>query len=186
MPVAYNSVMTTTTVPELQFIPATLTDVEALADIAKRIYWETFAKDNDPVELQKYLNDTFNPTQLTQLVNNPNYHIWLARNGEELAGYCTLRDEAAKYDVIPGTHPIEIERFYLDTPYHGKGHAQQMMAFCLTQADQLGADVVWLGVWEHNPRAERFYQKFGFTRVGQHDFWIGNDCQNDWLMAKSL
>ena len=46
--------------------------------------------------------------------------------------------------------------------------------------------VVWLGVWEFNPRAIRFYTRHGFKKVGDHKFVLGNDAQNDWLMAKLI
>jgi ribosomal protein S18 acetylase RimI-like enzyme len=44
--------------------------------------------------------------------------------------------------------------------------------------------LVWLGVWEFNPRAIKFYTRYGFKKVGVHPFVLGNDVQNDWLMAK--
>ena len=30
--------------------------------------------------------------------------------------------------------------------------------------------MLWLGVWEENPRALRFYEKHGFERVGTLEF----------------
>lgn len=49
-----------------------------------------------------------------------------------------------------------------------------------------GARSLWLGVWEHNPRAVAFYGKYGFRRVGQHTFVLGGDAQTDWLMECTL
>jgi ribosomal protein S18 acetylase RimI-like enzyme len=46
-----------------------------------------------------------------------------------------------------------------------------------------GGETVWLGVWEHNPRAIAFYAKCGFADVGSHVFMIGTDAQTDRLMA---
>ena len=48
------------------------------------------------------------------------------------------------------------------------------------------ASYVWLGVWEHNHRALRFYEKNGFTAFGTHIFQLGNDQQTDILMQKSV
>jgi ribosomal protein S18 acetylase RimI-like enzyme len=45
---------------------------------------------------------------------------------------------------------------------------------------------VWLGVWEHNPRAIAFYKKYGFISVGEHPFPLGGDLQRDIVMAKPL
>ena len=48
------------------------------------------------------------------------------------------------------------------------------------------ASYVWLGVWEENYRALRFYEKNGFTPFGKHKFWLGDDEQTDLLMKKEL
>jgi ribosomal protein S18 acetylase RimI-like enzyme len=61
-----------------------------------------------------------------------------------------------------------------------------MMDHCLQIAVDEGFDTVWLGVWEHNPKAARFYEKCGFQVFGSHAFWVGNDCQTDNLMKLQL
>lgn len=48
---------------------------------------------------------------------------------------------------------------------------------------QRGVDYVWLGVWEENPRAIRFYKKNGFVEFDRHIFKLGNDEQTD-IMVK--
>ncbi|HJT98285.1 MAG TPA: GNAT family N-acetyltransferase, partial [Rhodanobacteraceae bacterium] len=78
-----------------------------------------------------------------------------------------------------GANPVEIHRFYVDRSAHGSGVAQTLMATAFAQAREWDADVVWLGVWEHNPRAMRFYRKFGFADVGSIDFFVGPDRQTD-------
>jgi RimJ/RimL family protein N-acetyltransferase len=56
----------------------------------------------------------------------------------------------------------------------------------LDAARARGAKTLWLGVWERNPRAVAFYEKYGFTRVGEHSFTLGSDVQTDWLFARPL
>jgi diamine N-acetyltransferase len=60
------------------------------------------------------------------------------------------------------------------------------MQSCLDYIQQQGCDTVWLGVWEHNPRAIAFYEKWGFEKFGAHDFLLGTDLQTDILMKKKL
>ncbi|MDQ2855211.1 MAG: GNAT family N-acetyltransferase, partial [Acidobacteriota bacterium] len=45
---------------------------------------------------------------------------------------------------------------------------------------------LWLGVWEHNGRARAFYRKWKFVEFGEHIFQLGEDPQNDILMARDL
>ena len=45
---------------------------------------------------------------------------------------------------------------------------------------------IWLGVWEKNFRAQKFYAKYGFEKFGSHTFQMGDDPQVDWLLKKKL
>jgi len=87
---------------------------------------------------------------------------------------------------VTGPRPIEIARFYVDFRWHGRGVARRMMAAAAAEAERRGAATLWLGVWEHNPRAIAFYAKCGFEDVGSHVFMVGNDAQTDRLMAAPL
>ena len=60
------------------------------------------------------------------------------------------------------------------------------MDACFSRAKETGRDVIWLGVWEFNPRAQRFYEKNGFRLVGKHTFLLGSDPQTDLLMQKKI
>lgn len=100
-----------------------------------------------------------------------------------LIAYGQLRRSAAPRCVI-GANPAEIHRLYVDRAWHGRGIAVQLMAALLDCARDGNADVVWLGVWEHNPRAISFYRKAGFTDVGEHLFMLGGDPQRDIIMSR--
>ncbi len=106
-------------------------------------------------------------------------------DGAELVGYAQLRWGAAPPCVL-ASRPAEIQRIYVDQPWHGKGTAQALMSRVLTAAVQGNADQVWLGVWENNPRAMAFYRKFGFDKVGHHVFQLGDDPQHDWILCRDV
>ena len=82
---------------------------------------------------------------------------------------------------------LELKRIYILKEHQGKGIAQKLMAFIIEYATQNDFKVVWLGVWEHNYRAQKFYEKYGFINSGHtHDFPIGNTPQTDIWMWKFL
>jgi ribosomal protein S18 acetylase RimI-like enzyme len=60
------------------------------------------------------------------------------------------------------------------------------MTEALEQARRRGAAVLWLGVWERNPRAIRFYEKCGFADAGSQTFVLGSDPQTDRIMWRSV
>jgi ribosomal protein S18 acetylase RimI-like enzyme len=60
------------------------------------------------------------------------------------------------------------------------------MQICICAASQLGYRILWLGVWEHNYRAQAFYRKWEFRVVGTHIFQLGSDAQTDLLMERPV
>jgi len=45
---------------------------------------------------------------------------------------------------------------------------------------------MWLGVNEENAKAQRFYAKHGFERVGSKHFLVGDRYEDDWVMERAL
>ena len=77
-------------------------------------------------------------------------------------------------------------RFYVSHRWHGSGVAHKLMNEVLAIVNGLASDRLWLGVWERNDRAVRFYRKFGFVVVGDHAFVLGHDTQRDLVMALEI
>ncbi len=87
---------------------------------------------------------------------------------------------------MTGPAPVELARFYVDRPWHGRGLAQRLMAAVVDAAIQLGGQTLWLGVWEQNPRAIAFYAKSGFLDAGSTDFFVGPDRQTDRVLVTAV
>jgi ribosomal protein S18 acetylase RimI-like enzyme len=87
---------------------------------------------------------------------------------------------------VPGNDRLELSRFYVDRPWHGRGVAQALMTATVREAARRGGETLWLGVWERNPRGIAFYRKCGFADVGTQTFVLGSDPQNDRVMALTL
>ena len=108
-----------------------------------------------------------------------------ATEGGRLIGFVQLLAGEAPPSVR-GPAPIELLRLYVARHYHGRGVAQALMAAALEAAADQGAQTVWLGDWERNPRAIAFYRKCGFEDVGSQVFILGTDRQTDRVMARPL
>src|SRR6187402_519501 len=106
-------------------------------------------------------------------------------NNETPAGYLRVR-KSNEADYYLGTNTMEIHRLYVDKHFHGKNAGALLMQHALDIARERKVDWVWLGVWEKNLRAQRFYQKWGFERFSEHVFVMGNDAQTDWLLKKKI
>ena len=160
------------------FRNAVAEDAEALVEFAARIYYQTFASSNTPDNMRAYLNTAFTLPQFKAELNDPSAIFILAEVEGHLAGYAKLLPDKAP-ECIQGAAPIELVRFYVDERWHGSGLASALMELCLAEAEQRGFKTIYLGVWERNFRAQAFYRKWDFVRVGEHIFQMGDDPQTD-------
>ena len=162
-------------------------DAELLTDLAFKTFWDAFAAHpkNAPHDLADYMRKAFSFEQIERELNDPKSSFQLAEIEGELAGYSKLIFD----NIEPGItaeRPVELNRLYSHQSFLGQGVGQMLINKCFETAAEKGSDVMWLGVWEYNPRAQRFYEKNGFRVVGQHLFLLGTDPQTDLLMQKEM
>ncbi|MCS6874196.1 MAG: GNAT family N-acetyltransferase [Pyrinomonadaceae bacterium] len=172
---------------QLKITRANERDAEALAKLAKQTFYEAFANDprNSPEDMKAYTDKAFSVEQISKELCDESIFYFLAKIDEELIGYAKLKP-LSQIDCVSAERPIELCRLYLLQKYIGKGFGRSLMNHCLSLAREMKHDVMWLGVWEYNYRAQKFYEKFGFERAGEHIFQLGNDPQTDWIMQKRL
>ncbi len=166
---------------------ATPDDAKLLTDLSYTTFWDAFAHHpkNAPDDLAYYMRQAFNIEQINQELADPQAIFLIAEIDGKPAGYAKLITGSIE-DGITAMRPIELSRLYSHQEYLGKGVGQNLMEACFDRADKDGRDVMWLGVWEYNPRAQRFYEKNGFRVVGKHTFVLGTDPQTDLLMQKEI
>ena len=166
---------------------ATRDDAKLLTDLSYTTFWDAFAHHpkNAPDDLNHYMRQAFNVEQLIAELTDPQSVFLIAETDEKPAGYAKLIVGSIE-EGVTAERPIELSRLYSHQEYIGKGVGQNLMDACFEFAKGSGNDVMWLGVWEFNPRAQRFYEKNGFREVGRHVFQLGSDPQTDLLMQKEL
>ena len=172
-----------TSVPELR--KATLSDLPELLALARTSFLQAFTVGNKPENVQAYLAQAFTEDKLTKEMQEPASTFIVASLGGKLVGYTKLNLAAAQADVQDPTS-VEVARLYTLEEVWGKGIGQLLLDAGINFARQEGKTWLWLGVWEHNARAIRFYEKNGLRIFGSHPFPFGDEIQNDWLMRVEL
>jgi len=160
-------------------------DARPLSQLAEQTFRATFGALNTAENMDLHCQASYGEAIQAAEIADPNMVTLLAENEARLVGFAQLRWGTAP-DCVLGQAPGEIQRLYIAAEWQGKGIAPALMNSCLEEMRQHGSDLVWLGVWERNPRAIAFYKKFGFTEVGEQLFPLGNDPQRDIVMARSL
>jgi len=170
---------------EINIRQAFISDNILLSEIGKETFVDTFAADNSPDDMKLYLERTYSPEiQSNQIMDPRNLFLLLELNGE-IIGYSRLYQGEAPA-CIQGHQKVEISKFYIRKQWIGKGYSGKLMESTIKTAMEKGFDTIWLDVWEKNPRAIAFYKKWMFLEVGKQKFTLGNDIQNDLLMARTL
>lgn len=111
-------------------------------------------------------------------------------NHSSLVGYTMLNVvEPSDPDVVAALTlrpAVELSKCYVMPGAHGSGVASALMQASLRAAATTGAAGVWLGVNEENARAQRFYAKHGFQRVGSKHFLVGDRLEDDFVLERPL
>jgi ribosomal protein S18 acetylase RimI-like enzyme len=158
-------------------------DVAVLSAIATQTFFDTFTGTCTDADMQGFLEEYFNESRLAKEVSDDNNFYFFAEYDGTPVGYLQFMEDYSGLPLMKKWKALELKRIYVLKEFHGKGIAQQLMDFTLAYAGEHRYEVVWLGVWEHNNRAQQFYKKYGFVDSGHtHDFPIGNTPQMDnWL-----
>lgn len=164
---------------------ATRENLPQLQAVGRQTFYETFAAGNTEENMRQYLEDGFSVAKLTAELIDSNSSFYLAFDNETAIGYLKINTGSAQTEFQEGK-AIEIERIYVLNAYHGHQVGQQLYQKAMEIAAQNGAEYVWLGVWEENPRAIAFYKKNGFVEFDKHIFMLGNDAQTDILMKRGV
>jgi ribosomal protein S18 acetylase RimI-like enzyme len=170
---------------ETRIRPAAAADAARLAEFAERVFDEVFSPGNDEGDMASYLHEAFSPDIQRAEITASGSIVLLAERGATLVGYLHIAP-APTPECVAGGPAVELKRLYVEPSLHGGGIGKQLLDEGLLRARDAGARCIWLGVWENNTKAQAFYTREGFRRVGDHPFVLGSDVQTDWVMQRSL
>lgn len=164
-----------------------LADVPKLSEVAKRCFYDTFTGTCTEEDMQGFLVDYFDEAPLRKEISNENDYCYFVKADGVVAGYIRFMEDYSSFPLVQQWKALELKRIYILKEYHSLGIAQQLMDFYIDYAQKGEYKVLWLGVWEHNLRAQRFYEKYGFVNSGHtHDFPIGSTPQTDFWFWKFI
>ncbi len=166
---------------------ATIDDAELLALLGSETFWDTYRRTTqlDRTYIRAYMSEAFTVTKITTELKDANTKFLLAEINKKPVGYSKVVFDKF-HESLKGKKPMEISRIYLERSFWGKGYGLQLLEACFDQARDHDCDSVWLGVWRHNERAIRFYEKNGFEIVGIMEFNLASSLQKDHVMEKKL
>lgn len=166
-------------------------DISSLCSFGAQEFTRTFGHLYPPEDLAFFLQDSYTPKIIGNWISDPNYKVILSIYKNEIIGYivagiCDLEHHDITKD------DIEIKKLYIHPSQFGKGISHQLMKLMLeyivdkqTKLNLLSS-FIYLGVWENNFRAQKFYNKYNFNRVGEHLYIVGNCRDLDYIFRAPL
>ncbi len=168
---------------DVVFRTAGVADAALLGGIGAETFTETFGHLYAPGDLTAFLQAHTVAAWAGELAD-PAYHILVGEAGTGAAAYAKLGP--AKLPFTPPAGAIELRQFYVRAPWHGTGVATAMMEAVLAEARGREATALYLSVFVDNHRARRFYERYGFARVGSYTFMVGAHADEDDVMRLAL
>jgi ribosomal protein S18 acetylase RimI-like enzyme len=161
---------------------ATADDANALAELAAETFPLACPPSTSPESIREFIDTHFTPDHFVTYLADPSRAILV---DADFGGYTLLIfEEPSDEDVARAitAHPTaELSKCYARASTHGTGLASQLMTASIELARSRGVAGVWLGVNEHNARANAFYAKHGFEQVGTKRFWLGDHWEDDFV-----
>ncbi|PJI84706.1 GNAT family N-acetyltransferase [Luteimicrobium subarcticum] len=175
--------------------PATTDDLEALADVAAATFPLACPPGTTPEDVDAFVAAHLSRERFTAYLGDERRDVLVAVEGGgdggepgTVIGYAmTVAGEPADADVgraVRARPTLELSKLYVLPGHHGAGVSAELVASVLECAQVRGVASVWLGVNQLNVRAQRFYTKSGFARVGTKTFQVGDQLHDDYVMER--
>ena len=166
--------------------PAFAADAPALAALGRDSFVAKFGAMYTPEDLATFLAQMHSDEVVAREIANPQARYCLAERDGAMVGYCKLGLACGWPEHAHGSQTIELKQLYTAPGATGGGIGSALMGWALAEAGALGADEIQLSVWSGNTAAQRFYHRYGFAHVADTHFWVGEQCDEEFLFARMI
>lgn len=156
-------------------------EIPALVEMAQTAFLQAFTEGNKPENVSFYRNDAFTNEKFQKEFEAEGSRFFVAIMNGKIIGYTKVNEVPSQTD-IHDSDSLEIARLYVLEDYLGLGLGKKLLDLAIDFAKSKKKKYLWLGVWEKNARAIRFYEKNGLKIFGSHPFPFGDEIQTDFLM----
>ncbi|HEV7196594.1 MAG TPA: GNAT family N-acetyltransferase [Pedococcus sp.] len=165
--------------------PASAPDAGALAQVAAATFALACPPHVSAESIETFVRTVLSQERFEEYLADPARDLFLAENDGAAVGYAMLvtgEPEDPEVRAALSLEPTaELSKIYVLPQAHGGAVAAELMAAALDAARRRGAAGVWLGVNQLNQRAQKFYSKSGFARVGSKRFRVGDRYEDDFV-----
>lgn len=164
---------------------ADINDFDLLATLGRRAFYEAFGAYNDEADIQAYLDLAFDPELIRKQLEDTHVIYFIAFYKNDPVGYAKIKSNSQPKE-LKEFNCMQLERIYSLQAYIGKSIGKTLMQLCIDASVKKNCEFLWLGVWQQNHHAIKFYKQWQFDVIGVKQFIIGNEVNDDFVMALDL
>ncbi len=166
--------------------PASLEDASALAALGRDSFVAAFGHEYKPGDLAAFLDEVYSDQAVREEIADERCIHRLAWDGQHLIGFVKLRSPSWYAEHSDAQNPIALGQLYTDPSRTGQGVGAALMDWAIGEARTIGHDAIQLSVWSQNPGAQRFYARYGFAKIADIDFYVGDHRDDEFLYELRL
>ncbi len=161
-------------------------DIPAISRLATEAFVAKFGHLYRPEDLTAFLEENLSEPAIAAELANPARVYRLAEGRDGLLGYCKIGLTCGFPDYARGQRVMELKQLYTAPEATGQGIGAALMDWAMDQFAARGADEAQLSVYAENHGAHRFYARYGFEKVADITFRVGDHIDPEFLFARML
>ncbi len=170
----------------INYRPAVAEDAPALAELGHTSFVDAFGHLYSAENLNRFLEQTYSLSKIGSEIANPDRLYRIAERAGRMLGYCKLGFDTTLDHDSRGRRVMALKQLYMLGGETGSGLGAELMAWALSEAHAREFEDVILSVWSENKAAQRFYARYGFEKIGDTIFMVGDHRDEEYLMGLRL
>lgn len=173
---------------EITIRKAVREDLSALSELSRRTFTETFiegfAIPYPADDLEGFYDESFGEEALAKRISDPSCMFWVAEREGELLALCHAGPNGLPHpDAREGE--LELRRLYVARSAQGLGLGTTLLKMALDWMETNTTGALWIGVWSGNLKAQKLYQAYGFTKVGEYQYPVGSWIDDEFILRRA-
>ncbi|WP_379922544.1 GNAT family N-acetyltransferase [Erythrobacter sp. R86502] len=166
--------------------PATPADASALAKLGADTFVAAFGHLYRAADLEAFLAEVHDTQAVAAEIAGRECTHCLVEHDGALIAFCKLRYPSHYTAYSQARRPLELAQLYALPGHTGAGIGARLMDWTLGQAKVGGHDAIVLSVYAENYGAQRFYQRYGFGKIADITFRVGEHLDPELLYELTL
>ena len=159
-------------------------DAAQLAELGAATFTQTFGHLYPPEDLQAFLLNAHAVQTWAKTLADPDRAVWAVEvaGGRSIGFIVVGRCKLPVRDLEPAAG--EVQQLYVRAEFHNLKLGSHLMDAGLRWLQSQALFPIYVGVWSENYGAQRFYERYGFNKIGEYGFRVGRTIDREFILKR--